>query len=273
MDDLKTCKMILPLSKIITILCSSGIPAIVNIVGVKLFYKQSEDNFDYILLWSAFIGVILTIAVTTILHNILPRFKFFRSFKDYEGQWLQIIPDSKARPYSIIDFTYNKELHKYELYGVNFYEDLSKCINFEAYRFVERTFRDGFYYITNQTSENKNGLGKIGFIKSNYDNLTRAEGYFFDSSSDDFSVKYNTILIKCDDAFFEFLDSKFRYAKISNIPPIEIMKLSKEFARKEIDSYNNIHKKQPEMCPTNNPCKFCQCDRRFKVEEEKAAVQ
>ena len=256
MEKFKTLNISLPVSKLISVTCSAGIPAFVNFIAILLFYRQGKNNFDYILLIAALISVILTLICMIALHNILPRFQKFRPYRKYEGQWLQIIPELKERPYSIIDFMYNKDLRKYELHGINFFDDLSDGVSFDAYRFVERTFKDGFYYITNQTTENKNGLCKIGFVQSNYDELTRAEGYFFDSSSEKCSRKYNTILIKCDKIFYEHLDSKYKYMKVEKIPPMQIMEMSKCLVDKELEKYRRLNKNKMEFC-CQNTCEKC----------------
>ena len=175
--------------------------------------------------------------VVVVIHMILPLVKPFRAYKKYEGRWLQIIPDLKHRPYSIIDFKFNRRLYRYELHGVNFYEDISGGLNFDAYKFLEKNSKDGFYYITNQTVEFKNGLGKIAFVQNQYDDLIRAEGYFFDSSNDAYSKKYNTIIIKCDKCFYERLGHQYKYIKLKKIPPIELMKLSEFFAKTEIERF------------------------------------
>lgn len=248
MDNLNSLKINLPISKLISLVCSSGIPAIVNLIVFKIFYNT--ENLDYILAVTTIMSFALSIIFTIIIYNLLPQIKFFRAYKKYEGKWLQIIPESVEKPYSIIDFVYKKDLQKYELHGINYFEDLSDGISFDAYRFVERTFKDGFYYITNQTSEYKNGLCKIGFIQSNYDNLTRAEGYFFDSSNEGCSKKYNTIIVKCDKSFYEHLGAQYKYMNINDIPPIEIIKLSKKFADEEIQKYKSHNK-------TTNICDLC----------------
>ena len=230
------------------------IPAIINYLIVR--YLPECDSWlelqqEYSSALSALLTAVMTFVVLWIIYRIKINFPRFREFGKYEGRWLQIIPDFVSRPYSIIDFEYNKELEKYELHGINFYSDIEKGgIIFNAYRFVERSFRDGFYYITNHTSENKNGLGKLGFIKSNYDNLTRAEGYFFDSSNESMSRKYNTIMIKCDKAFFEHINKPFlSVVKSNNLSPIEIVKASKEFADNEITCYRQKHLLADELTP------------------------
>ena len=135
--------------------------------------------------------------------------------------------------------------------GFNFAKNLDSGVEFKAFKFVERTFRDGFYFITNQTSEHKNGLGKIAFVKSNFDNLTRAIGYFFDSGSDSCSRKYDTILIKCDKHFYEHLGRQYRHINPKEITPKEIAEISQELVSQEKEKYHTnktAHSKQRGKC-------------------------
>lgn len=198
------------------------------------------------------------------------RFRRYRHLGKYEGRWLQIIPGF-SRPYSIIDLRYNKELQKYELFGTNFYPGFQDSVHFSAYRFIERTFRNGFYYITNYTSENKNGLGKLRFVESSYDRLIRADGYFFDASDDTYAEKHNTILIKVDTNFLkrivpEITDEESPLKNLEypffvspsgtrifslnggmqEITPVDIVKASEAFAKTEINQYKAHHKKMTE---------------------------
>lgn len=234
------------MNKAISTVCTAIVPALINFYAVTWWRGNDYPPniaFEHFIALIAVLTAVASFICWIMMNEILSKFKCFREFGQYEGRWLQIIPDLDKRPYSIIDFEYNKKLRKYELKGINFYKNpYEGFVSFNAYRFVERTHYDGFYYITDRTTENKNGLGKLGVVRSNYDNLVRAEGYFFDSSNASNSQKYNTILIKCDRMFFEHLGSKHHYLKIKKVPPIEIINLSMEFVEAEIENYNKAHK-------------------------------
>ena len=234
-----------PMNKTISTVCTAIIPALINYFAITWWLRNGNNQdlkFERFMAWITCLATVASLICWSLTNQILAVCKRFREYGQYEGRWLQIIPDLEKRPYSIIDFDYNKKLRKYELKGINFYKNPDEgFVNFNAYRFVERTHYDGFYYITDHTTENKNGLGKLGFVTSNYDNLTRAEGYFFDSSNENQSQKYNTILIKCDRVFFEHLGSKHHYLIIEKVPPIEIINLSKDFVKAEIANYKKNH--------------------------------
>ena len=223
-------------AKILSAICSSFVPAAINLLAVYIWGKCNIDDKLFTAFF-AVVGVLGMIISYIFFYTVLPRIKFFRGFKEYEGRWLEIIPEFEDRPCSIIDFTFNKSSMKYEMVGFNFNRNLETGVEFKAYKFIERSFKDGFYYITNQTAENKNGLGKVSFIKSNFDTLTRADGYFFDSGFDDCSKKYDTILIKCDKEFYNSLGTQYRYMNVEKIPPIEIAQISQKLVANEIEKY------------------------------------
>jgi len=251
--------------KIISTFCASLIPALNNL-GALLLYKHLygiEKLDDDIALIVTIVGIISTIISYIIIFGLLPRSRTIRQLGKYEGRWLEIIPRTDSnRPYSIIDFTFNQATLKYELNGFNFHEDLKSGVFFEAYRFIERTFRNGFYYITNPTSEHKNGLGKLCFVKPNYDKIVRAEGYFFDSGIDDCSKKYYTILVKLDRKFYKnvfrkILSEKLKdttilekipniskinsFGKFKTLSPEQVMILCKDFAELQKKEYMAMH--------------------------------
>lgn len=267
------------LEKIISTFCASLIPALINLGAILLYeylfgINQLEDDIAWVV---TIVGIISTIISYIIIYGILPRFRRIRQLGKYEGRWLEIIPHTDSnRPYSIIDFTFNQSSLKYELNGFNFHKDLKSGVFFEAYRFIERTFRNGFYYITNPTSEHKNGLGKLCFVKPNYDKIVRAEGYFFDSGIDDCSKKYYTILIKLDKKFYKeiikkkngFSEAKdstdaqtFRnstvlpavnsYKEFNSLSPTQVIQLCKNYAQEQMDAYETMHNdgKKENSCP------------------------
>ncbi len=256
MKSLNTRKIIIPINELISSICSTFIPAILNVIVICLIMKENENNNSYYSFLKPVASSIITIFSIIILHNILPKIKFFRPFKKYEGRWLQIIPELTQRPISIIDFNYDSKIRNYKMKGFNFTKDFKNGVGFSAHKFIERDYHDGFYYITNHTAEHKNGLGKIGFLETNYDGLIRAEGYFFDSAGGEVcSRKYHTIMIKCDKNFLKEIYPNYENAVcIEKIPPREIAEISQVFVQKEIESYNervNNNYKYKRYCGCN----------------------
>lgn len=230
---MKNLKMNDSQKNLISIMVSSAIP---SLVGYLFFLFKNNDPSPL----SSIISVAASLIAFFMFYYILPLFKCFRPFAKYEGIWLQIIPDSN-RPLSIIHFRYKKAEQQYELIGFNFMEDCETGIEFIAHKFVRRDYYSGFYYITNHTWEQKNGLGKIGFISNNIDGLTRAEGYFFDASNDTCAKKLDTIMIKCDKKFFRFIDPSLSNVNYKQIPEKNLAKMSWDFAQKKIKKYRHMH--------------------------------
>lgn len=216
-----------------SIMLSSIIPAG---IGYLIFGFWGEIP----VLFSTLISACVAMFAFVLFYGVLPLFKCFRPFKKYEGRWIQIIPGS-PRPLSVLNFKYKKFEQQYELSGFNFTENYETGVEFVAHKFVRRDHYAGFYYITNHTWEQKNGLGKIGFISNNIDGLTRAEGYFFDASNDDCSRKYDTIMIKCDKKFFRFVDPTLCDANFDKFPEKTVARMCSEFVKKEIEKYNCLH--------------------------------
>lgn len=263
MSKLHTRKIAIPKDELLSNVCSTLIPAIINVVAVYFIMDLQQEITKIIL---SLVSAVLTFCLIIILHNVLPKFKFFRPFKHYEGRWLQIIPDFESRNLSIIDFNYDKRNNQYLLKGFNFNtessdEKLKGGVAFTAHKFIERDYHDGFYYITNHTIEQKNGMGKIGFTEINYDGLTRAAGYFFDASGNEVEAKqYNTILIKCDKYFArKIYGEKARYTDISKIPPNELCNDVRAFVNDEIAVYAQSRKNS---CGVKSRCQFCNCNKQ-----------
>lgn len=219
---------------ILTMMCAA-IPAIFTTIVI-----ESNNNINTILktilvIFGYVLSAIIFVLSRKICLRIIPR---TRPLRQYEGQWLQIIPELKERPFSVITISFRGEYKGYHLCGTNYSKDMKKEVCFDSNKFVETNTGNGFYYITNTTSEYKNGLGKISFIDSNHDHLTRAIGYFFDSSKDSCSKKYNTILIKCDKKFFCELGYAYSNIKIKKLKHNDIMILGRKFAYNELNKNN-----------------------------------
>ena len=243
------------LEKFISTFCTALPTAFINYFAAKWWvdkFGEIEWSKEFVL-FVAIIEILCALIAYAIVYHVLPHWKYMRELGKYEGRWLEIIPNHPKinnpnnREYSIIDFKFNRNSFKYELKGVNFYKNKDIGVHFEAYKFIERTFKNGFYYITNHTIENKNGLGKISFIDPSEDEFCRAEGYFFDSDTEPYSVKYQTILIKCDRRFCKHIDKSLSFRKIRKLPPAEFMEKCKKIAQKELE-------KQREIL---NPCLTC----------------
>ena len=252
--------------------CTSIPPAVANLL-LSIFWDDiSKSKVPIVVFIIVLIETFSVILAYATFYKLLPLIPFLRAFHKYEGRWLEIIPNPPSgRKYSIIDFKFNYKTLKYELKGVNFHKGFKTGVDFQAYRFIERTFKNGFYYITNPTTEHKNGLGKISFVELEIDNLLRAEGYFFDSDSGRCSRKYDTWLIKFDKKFFEKIrdeymkkDDKNKYKshkQFSKECPQKLMGYCKKFAEEQVQDYNN--QKQQELRQaqikkaSGSKCKYC----------------
>jgi len=228
----------LKLSETVNIILSMLCSAIPPILATRARNCINGDTSREVAI--QFSSYIVASLMFIILHNVLPKIMpYFRPLRKYEGKWLQIIPGSTERPFSVITFSFRQERGGYYLCGTNYSVDRKTEICFDANKFVETSTKNGFYYITNTTSEYKNGLGKISFIDSNHDHLSRAIGYFFDAGNNSCSKKYNTFLIKCDKKFFKSLGPQYSNINIKKLKHNDIMELSKNFAQNELNKYTD----------------------------------
>ncbi len=248
-------------AKNITTFLTTVVPSVLNYFLISVLVLNNREVGEWLAALCASVSAILTFLFITLTPHGLALFKFFRIFDKYEGIWLQIIPDMEKRPFTILNLKYNKYEEKYEMHGNNYSKDLQQNVDFDAYYIVERRFKNGFYYITDQTADYTNGLGKVCFVQSNDDNLIRAKGYFFDESTKMCSKKYKTYFIKCDKNFFDMLNGGKSYMRIRKMPPKKIMECCKDFAFEELNRYT------PHKAENNILCENCKkCDAQINTQ-------
>lgn len=266
MNEFCSNKKVIQIDKLITIICTAIVPAIINLIATIIIIRLYGEVSQTIAATLVVVTSVISALLILIAQHWLPTLKYFRPFKKYEGRWLQIIPDFE-RPISIVDLKYDRRSDRYLLKGFTLILHIETGINFTAHKFIERDYHDGFYYITNHTTEYKNGLGKIGFIETNYDGLIRAEGYFFDAEGiNNYSQKHNTIMIKCDkNFFFKINPTESTYLNLEKIHPRKIAEMSKEFVEKEISIFNKkINVTIDKKCYSKNICEHCSCGERMR---------
>lgn len=220
------------------------LPAMINL-AVFLWHGKQENVSDEIKHIVVVVSASLSVVYVVVYYRILPCIGFLRKYSEYEGRWLEIIPALTNRPFAIIDFKYSARLKQYVLNGVNYSKDLKTFLEFRADKFVESDYKDGFYYITNETTECKIGLGKISFLRNQPDNLKRAQGYFFDADTTDCSKKYDTYFVKYDKNFMSELGFNDKYLKIKKIPSAKLAELSEKFVEGELSRHSNSKRATP----------------------------
>ena len=254
---MKNLKVSEKLKEISTLIFASVIPTVINFCIIKIFANAFDD--ETVNLISVIATSVITLCAILVFYHILATNKRFRLYREYEGRWIQIIPESDYNV-SVLELKYLKHSHQYVLTGLNFNQNSNSSVSFIANKFVKRDNNDGFYYITNYTFQHRNSLGKIGFINDNVDNLTRAEGYFFDASTEQCSRRYNTIMIKCDKKFFSYIKPSYTEIDFEKLPAQTIAEISRKFVETECKIYmEQINERQErEKCRDdcrNNVCR------------------
>ncbi|MBQ7099835.1 MAG: hypothetical protein IJO05_08965 [Oscillospiraceae bacterium] len=222
------------------------LPAIVHAVIVYVAMKFEIDLVDNA--WNdalvGILGAFITFGFQVILLKFSRKIRKYRAYGKYEGRWLQVIPEREHFPYTIFDFKYNKEEEKYEIEGYNFCNrpDVDGR-KFKAYRLLERSKHDGYYYITDRTQSGTIGMGKLYYDdEGRADGFTRAYGFFCDVDNGPDAKKYETRMIRCDEAFCKKLvdrprDAKRKAKKLAKMSMQEAMLECRTIADQEIDIY------------------------------------
>lgn len=222
------------------------LPAIVHAVIVFLAMKFEIDLVDNAMN-DALVGILgsgVTFGFQWMLLMLSRKIRKNRAYGKYEGRWLQVIPDREYFPYTIFDFKYNKKEEKYEIEGYNFCASSDvDGKKFKAYRLLERSKHDGYYYITDRTKSGTIGMGKLYYDdEGRADGLTRAYGFFCDVDNGPDARKYDTRMIRCDEAFCKELvdhprDAKRKAKKLAQMSMHDAMLECRAFADQEIAKY------------------------------------
>lgn len=229
------------------------LPSLVNVVIVWYFTSKHIDLNDNVLneAFASAVAGLVTFAVQKIARFLYGRYRKNRDYGKYEGRWLQVIPDRTNYPYTIFDFKYNKEEEKYEIEGYNFHKSLNvDGRKFRAYRLLERSKNDGYYYITDRTALGKIGMGKL-YFDGNSDGFVRAHGFFCDVDDRPDADRYETRMIKCDEAFCRSLVDDPRSARkkakeLAKMDMMGVIRLCQKKADEEIAKYRRTIKKKAE---------------------------
>ena len=228
------------------------LPAMVHMAIVYVAMKFEIDLVDNAMndALVGFLGSGITFGFQWFLLKISRKVRKNRAYGKYEGRWLQVIPEREYFPYTIFDFRYNKEEEKYEIEGYNFCsaQDVEGK-KFKAYRLLERSKHDGYYYITDRTKSGTIGMGKLYYDDEGLaDGLTRAYGFFCDVDNSPDARKYDTKMIRCDEAFCKMLvdrpcDAKKKAKKLAQMSMHEAMIECRAFADQEIAQYKKTKRK------------------------------
>lgn len=86
MDKPKEIKVNIPITDLIQISINVGVPTLINIIAVNLYYNLSGGDLNIKFAQVAGVSFLVTVFLTILTYNVLPKFKFFRAFKNYEGR-------------------------------------------------------------------------------------------------------------------------------------------------------------------------------------------
>ena len=225
------------ISRIFESMTLSIIPAIFTCI----FASVNEKNLKFIIT-SIILEYFVCCTLICIFEKILQRMNFFRPYKGYEGDWIEVIPDF-SRPISICKLSYNKD--EYHFDGHNYQHNCKDKIDFNSKKFIYNDDKEFYYVLKNNEIDNPEGSGKVytpeGYgkvynIEKNVNGYYEAEGYFLDIGNGKESKIHKTHMIKFDKNFIISKDIRIPFEKkLKQLTAQEIFEYSKTYI---IKTYN-----------------------------------
>ncbi len=158
-----------------------------------------------LLLWANIVLLILSYLISAVVillfNKQISKAKRYRTYKKYEGKWIEIIPGF-SRSISICNLYFRNDGYHFD--GANYSGKKGEPVHFKSKRFIENSKND-FYYITKNDSsvERFEGFGKIYALSDSDRGFYVGKGYFFDVSSKGDQKVHKTIMIKFDKRFYD----------------------------------------------------------------------
>lgn len=163
----------------------------------------------------------------------ISKIKQFRKYKEYEGRWIEIIPDF-SRKISICNLYFNDDGYHFD--GFNYQDDIKRPVKFKSQKFIENG-EDGFFYITKcDLIHRPEGYGKVSFISRSDEGYYKGKGYFLDVSVVEDPKIHNTIMIKFNSSFCNDCLNLHHYENPNEFSERDIYEHVKEYAKKYYDS-------------------------------------
>lgn len=200
---------------------SSMVMAIVPVVIMAISQLLLGDAITSNGIIVTIIAYIICAVILFAINRFLPKVPVFRSFRKYEGCWIEIIPNFE-RTISICDFYFKDGTYHYD--GVNFENDYKNPVVFKSIKFMEN--EDGFYYVTSTAQTVKyEGMGKVTFYKSGKNEVQKGKGFFIDVLNN--PTISETIMLKFNKKFYNEYMPGIGFHKIKKMNKTQIYKTIK----------------------------------------------
>lgn len=178
--------------KIVDSIIISSVPTLVSTVILRVITKEGNLLRDMLITGVSYAFMVIVV--------VLVRTVFFRPYKEYEGRWIEYIPNFE-RPFSICELKHRGG--EYHFSGLNYDDNyLSNYVDFFSYDFICSS-EDMFTYYTKSNSKSDcNGFGKVYAFTRNATGFFVAKGFFVDISNKHNPQIQHTRMIKWDGSFF-----------------------------------------------------------------------
>lgn len=179
------------------------VPSILAAVPVTITYLAGCFLGNKKFSWTDIIITIIAYFISAVCIFLINKHiikKRYRTYKEYEGRWIEIIPDF-PRKISVCNLYFDDEGYHFD--GNNYCDDNETPVSFYSYKFIEDK-NNSFFYITDNTqTHRRQGYGKIENISKENKGFYTASGYFFEYPAEDEYNAHETEMVKFDRDFFD----------------------------------------------------------------------
>lgn len=183
------------------------------------------------------IAYLLCFIFIYLFNKFIVRIKQFRTFKKYEGRWIEIIPNF-SRNISICKLEYKNG--KYHFSGDSYGESINRSIHFESREFIEGSNNSFFYISKSNLVPSPEAFGKVFDFSNSDEGFYKASGYFVDVSSEENPTLHKTIMIKFDSDFYDYHLNLSRNKNPEVFSSREVYENVKEYVETHYDMENAL---------------------------------
>ncbi len=178
--------------RVIEDICMATIPTVLIYFFTNVLFKDLSIIFEAVI---SLCSYSLTLFIIFIY-----RIKCFRRYREFEGKWIEIIPNSN-KFVSICELYH--DANGYHFKGFNYGIDENDPVEFDSLEFIPHTNTEFFYITESNLSLRPEGYGKVYSLSLSDKGYRTATGYFFDVSNAKNPKIYRTHMIKFEKEFYD----------------------------------------------------------------------
>lgn len=189
-------------------------------------------NSLYAKIFIYFVAYLVSAVAIFCFDKYISNFKCFRKYKNYEGRWIEIIPNF-PRTISICKLHFKDG--EYHFDGCNYDAESGEPVKFQSEKFI-LSKNDEFFYISGSNQQHRpEGFGKVFSISNTDMGYYTADGYFFDVCPTGGQTVHNTKMIKFEEKFYDSCLNIKRGENPEKFSDREIYDHVKEYVKKQFN--------------------------------------